>query len=246
MLQAVGETRLVDGAEIERATPARLDQGRQLADVAVAPGIGEVGDFRAFRHVDVEQRAAIFVGSRHQDEPVLADLQGFERAAFQYRRAIGMHIGDGKIALARAKVIDAFKEVGGMHAGAKRQARDQRRADPFREEIHRQRMQRSKRQHGRALAGDIATIGAQPVGLAHEALAARQEHRAGPRQLHGIGAAVDEIGADPVLKRFDAPTKGGLGNVACSRRRREIPCRGNFQKIFKPLQFHAGPHACFA
>lgn len=199
MFQPVGKRRLVDGAEVERPTPAGLDQSCQLAEIAVFPGEGEKGNLAAFGNIDVVERSPVFVGTRHQDQLVFADEKGLEGPVLQHRRPVLVVVCDGEVALAGAQVVNAFEKVGCMHAAAQRYARNQRRADPTREKIHRQCVQGSEGQQLRAGAGDVTAVRAQTIGVAHQPLAALQKHVAGAGQLDRIGAAIDEIGSDPAL-----------------------------------------------
>src|SRR6202043_4250163 len=56
----------------------------------------------------------------------------------------------------------------------------------------------------------------------------------------GIGAAVEQRNAEPVLQLSDAAAQPRLGDVALVGRARETLRRCQAQEVFEPLQFHDG------
>lgn len=52
----------------------------------------------------------------------------------------------------------------------------------------------------------------QSVGVSDEPLATRQEHHSSPRQLHRLGAAIDQVRTDPVFELLDVTAESRLGN----------------------------------
>lgn len=68
----------------------------------------------------------------------------------------------------------------------------------------------------------------------------RRELPAGFGQLHTMRGPVEQRGTNPLFKRPDAPTEGGLGDIPYFRSAREIFNLRERNKIFEPTQFHGG------
>ncbi|WP_374599474.1 hypothetical protein [Sphingosinicella sp.] len=53
-----------------------------------------------------------------------------------------------------------------------------------------------------------------------------------------MGAAIDKLDAQPLLKRANAAAEGRLRDMAHRCRAREVPCADEGAEIFQPRHFH--------
>ncbi len=93
-----------------------MDERNQLAQIAIVPGVGEIGNAAFLIVVQRIKRPAFRIECGDRNQRINAETHGFERSGGQNRRTFRVAVDDREIAPAHGEGFDALVKIGRLHA----------------------------------------------------------------------------------------------------------------------------------